>query len=77
MFFINLIVVFTIVAFNRYGCWVRKDATFATYGLFGLIGMDWLALVVVFITDIFIGKIVVGTMLRKIQKIPISLGVLQ
>lgn len=77
LFFINLIVIFAIVAFNRYGCWLRKDATFATYGLFGLIGMDWLALIVVFLTDLIIGKIIVGNMLRKIQKIPISLGVLQ
>lgn len=77
LFFINLIVIFAITAFNRYGCWLRKDATFATYGLFGLIGMDWFALLVVFLTDIFIGKIIVKNMLRKIQKIPISLGVLQ
>lgn len=75
--FINLIVIFTITAFNRYGCWLRKDATFATYGLFGLIGMDWFALLVVFLSDIIIGKIIVKNMLRKIKKIPISLGVLQ
>ena len=75
--FINLIVIFTITAFNRYGCWLRKDATFATYGLFGLIGMDWFALLVVFLSDIIIGKIIVSNMLRKIKKIPISLGVLQ
>lgn len=47
------------------------------YGLFGLIGMDWFALFVVFLTDILIGKIIVESMMRKIQKIPISLGVLQ
>lgn len=77
LFFINLIVIFLITAYNRCGCWLRKDATFATYGLFGLIGMDWIALLVVFLSDIIIGKIVVGNMLRKIKKIPISLGVLQ
>lgn len=77
LFFINLIVIFTFTAFNRYGCWLRKDATFATYGLFGLIGMDWFALLVVFLSDIIIGKIIVENMLRKIKKIPISLGVLQ
>ncbi len=75
--FINLTVVFIITAFDRYGCWLRKDATFATYGLFGLIGMDWLALLLVAASDILIGVIVVESMLWKIKKIPISLGVLQ
>ncbi|WP_289420736.1 hypothetical protein [Thomasclavelia cocleata] len=75
--FINLAVVFIFTAFNRYGCWIRKDATFVTYGLFGLIGMDWLALLVVVLLDIIIGIMIVETMLRKIKRIPISLGVLQ
>ena len=75
--FINLTVIFIITAFNRYGCWLRKDAAFATYGLFGLIGMDWLALLVVVLLDIIIGMVIVENMLRKIKKVPISLGVLQ
>ena len=75
--FINLAVVFIFTAFNRYGCWIRKDATFVTYGLFGLIGMDWLALLVVVLLDVIIGIMIVETMLRKIKRIPISLGVLQ
>ena len=72
--FINLAVVFIFTAFNRYGCWIRKDATFVTYGLFGLIGMDWLALLVVVLLNIIIGIMIVETMLRKIKRIPISLG---
>ena len=75
--FINFIVIFIITAFNRYGCWLRKDSTFATYGLFGLIGMDWLSLLVVILSDIIIGIIIVENMLRKIKKVPISFGVLQ
>jgi hypothetical protein len=75
--FINLIVMFLITAYSRYGCWLRKDTTFVTYGLFGLIGMDWFALLVVFLSDIIIGIIIVENMLRKIKKVPISLGVLQ
>lgn len=77
LFLINLVIVFAITAFNRYGCWLRKDATFATYGLFGLIGMDWLSLLAVVFTDIIIGVIVVECMLWRIKKVPISLGVLQ
>lgn len=75
--FINLIVMFLITVYSRYGCWLRKDATFVTYGLFGLIGMDWFALSVVFLSDIIIGIFIVENMLRKIKKVPISLGVLQ
>ena len=75
--FINLMVIFAFTASNRYGCWLRKDATFVTYGLFGLIGMDWLALLVVAFSDVVIGIIIVENMLREIKKVPISLGVLQ
>ncbi len=75
--FVNVALIATFTAFNRYGCWLRKDATFATYGLFGLIGMDWLALLLVVVSDIVIGIIVVESMLWKIKKVPISLGVLQ
>lgn len=77
LFFINLIVLFLITVYSRYLCWLRKEASFVTYGLFGLIGMDWFALLVVFISDIIIGIIIVENMLRKIKKVPISLGVLQ
>lgn len=75
--FINLMVISVFTASNRYGCWLRKDTTFVTYGLFGLIGMDWLALLVVVLLDVVIGIVIVENMLRKIKKIPISLGVLQ
>lgn len=75
--FINAAGILIFTAFDRYGCWLRKDAAFATYGLFGLIGMDWLALLSVVASDIIIGIIVVESTVRKIKKIPISLGVLQ
>lgn len=77
VFLINLVIVFVFTAVNRYGSWLRKDATFATYGLFGLIGMDWLALLFVVVFDFIIGIIVVECMMWKIKKVPISLGVLQ
>ena len=77
LFLINLVIVFSFTAINRYGCWLRKDATFVTYGLLGLVGMDWLSLLVVVASDIIIGIIVVESMLWRIKKVPISLGVLQ
>ena len=74
---VNITLISAFTAFNRYGCWLRKDATFATYGLFGLIGMDWLALLLATVSDIVIAIIVVESMLWKIKKVPISVGVLQ
>ncbi len=74
---VNVTLISAFTAFNRYGCWLRKDAAFATYGLFGLIEMDWLALLLAAASDIVIGIIVVESMLWKIRKVPISLGVLQ
>ncbi len=77
LFFTNLIVLFIITAYSRYGTWIRKDASFSTFGLFGIIGMDWLALGVVLFFNIIIGIIVVEIMLWRIKRVPISLGVLQ
>lgn len=77
LFSINLIVLLFITAWSRYGVWLRKDASFATYGFFGLIGMDWLALLAVLLSDMMIGIIIVEIMLWRIKKVPISLGVLQ
>jgi len=77
LFFINLIILFIITAYSRYGNWIRKDAFFSTFGLFGVIGMDWLALLAVLFFDIIIGIIIVEIMLWRIKKVPISLGVLQ
>ncbi len=77
LFFINIMVLFLITAYSRYGSWLRKDAALATYGLFGLIEIDWFSLLIVFLSDVIIGMIIVEIMLWKIKKIPISLGVLQ
>ncbi|QSZ27571.1 peptide ABC transporter permease [Aceticella autotrophica] len=77
LFFINLIILFIITAYSRYGNWIRKDASFCTFGLFGVTQMDWLALLVVLFFDIIIGIIIVEIMLWRIKKVPISLGVLQ
>lgn len=74
---INLIVLFIITACSRYGTWLRKDASFSTFGLLGVIGMDWLALLAVLSFDVIIGIIIVEIMMWRIKKVPISLGVLQ
>lgn len=77
LFLINLIVLFLITAYSRYGTWIRKDALFATFGVLGVIGMDWLALLAVLIFDTVIGVMIVEIMMWRIKKVPISLGVIQ
>lgn len=77
LFLVNIVALFTITAYSRYGNWVRKDASFSTFGLFGIIEMDWLSLSTVLLMDIILGIIIVEIMLWRIKKVPISLGVLQ
>ncbi|MBM7602604.1 hypothetical protein JOC75_000574 [Metabacillus crassostreae] len=76
LFSINLAILFAITAFNRYGFWLRKDTMFATYGIFGLISMDWIAFVIVLFIDFIIGFTIVELTIKKIKRIPISVGVL-
>lgn len=77
LFFMIQAILFGITAFDRYGFWLRKDSTFATYGIFGLISMDWFAMLIVLIIDFIIGFTIVELTIRKIKSIPISVGVLQ
>lgn len=76
LFSINLAIVFVITAFNRYGYWLSKDSSFAVYGIFGLISMDWIALLIILLIDLIIGFLIVELTMRKIKSIPISVGVL-
>ncbi len=77
LFLINLLVLFLITAYLRYGAWIRKEAFFATFGFLGVIGMDWLALLAVLIFDAVIGTLIVEIIMRKIKNVSISLGVIQ
>lgn len=77
IFGINLIILFAITASSRQASWVRKDPTFCTFGLFGIIGMDWLALLTVLLFDVIMGVFLVEILMWRIKKVPISLGVLQ
>jgi hypothetical protein len=77
LFSINLAALFVITAFNRYGFWLSKDSMFATYGVFGLISMDWFALLIVLFIDLVIGLAIVEITIKKINSIPISVGVLK
>lgn len=55
---------------------IWKDSIFATYGIFGLISMDWIALLIVLFIDFIIGFTIVELTMKKIKDIPISVGVL-
>ncbi|KIL43205.1 peptide ABC transporter permease [Jeotgalibacillus campisalis] len=76
LFSINLTLLIAITAFNRYGFWLRKESLYATYGIFGLLSMDWIALLIVLFIDLIIGVTIVELTLTKIKRIPISVGVL-
>jgi len=77
LFSINLVILFGITAFDRYGFWLNKDPLSATYGIFGLISMDWIALLIVLFIDLIIAFVIVEITIKKINNIPISLGVLK
>lgn len=77
LFSINLIILFIFTTYSRYKFWLAKDSSFATYGLFGLIEIDWISLIIVLFIDILIGIIIVEFTMKKIKSIPISIGVLK
>ncbi|WP_245153926.1 ABC transporter permease [Jeotgalibacillus proteolyticus] len=73
---ITLALLFALIAFNRYGFWLGKANLLATYGIFGLISMDWIALLIVLFIDLIIAFTIVELTIKKIKRIPISVGVL-
>ena len=77
LLFVSWVAVFLCTVADRYRAWAEKITFFITYGVFGLIGMDWLALLVTMGFDIALAVMIVELMMRKIKKIPISLGVMQ
>lgn len=77
LFGINILILFLSTVYHRHSIWIRKDASFSTFGLFGLISMDWLAIGAALLFNIIIEILIVEIMMNKIKKVPISLGVLQ
>lgn len=65
LFSIILVIVSVITAYNRYGSWLRNDSTFATYGILGLISMDWMALLIVLFIDVIIAFVIVELTIKK------------
>lgn len=77
LFSITLAILFAITALNRSSAWSNKDSTFATYGIFGLISMDWIALLIVLFIDLIIAFTIVELTIKRIKSIPFSVGVLK
>ena len=72
-----LLAVLAMAAYSRYDAWQGKSAFLMTYGCAGLIGMDWLALLVALLLDLFLVTVVVQTISWRLRRVPISVGVLQ
>ncbi|MEK4699918.1 peptide ABC transporter permease [Solibacillus sp. FSL R7-0668] len=74
LFSVNLVILFGIIAFKRYSFWLNKDAILATYGIFGLISVDWIAFLIVLLINLIIGFVIVEITIKKIRKSPIPSG---
>ena len=74
---IALLAVFAMAAYSRHSYWRRKDAFLMTYGLWGMIRMDWLALVVASLFDFLLVAMLAQLITWRLRRVPISLGVLQ
>ena len=74
---IALLAVFAMAAYSRHSYWRRKDAFLMTYGLWGMIRMDWLALLVASLFDFLLVAMLAQLITWRLRRVPISLGVLQ
>ncbi len=77
LFSIITVIVYAVVAYGRHYEWIRKNPWFTTYGFLGLIEMDWIGLLTVIVFSVLMGVVIVETMMWRIKRVPISLGVLQ
>lgn len=68
IFSLNIIVLFVLISFNRYSFWLTKTSLSATYGLFGLISVDWISLFIVLCSNFMIGVFIVHIIMRKVKK---------
>lgn len=66
-----------LAAYSRYRFWQKRDVYFMTYGVGGLIQMDWLAMLVTLIMDIVVVALVSSILTSRLKRVPISVGVLQ
>lgn len=66
-FIIAAAAVFVINACYRYGFWRQKVTLYATFGLFGTTGTDWLSLAAALLVDAVAGMIIVNCIAKKIK----------
>lgn len=74
LFFVNIILLFIITACYRYDFWKHKEALAVTYGIFGLVSMDWYALLTVICVDFIIGVLMVEIIMKRVRSRTISMG---
>ena len=77
--FIALIITTIACALQRCSFWSFEDGdgVLATNGLFGMIGVDYISLLISFTINLIIAFIITKISIRIIKKVPISIGVLQ
>lgn len=73
-----LLAMLVMVTYSRQASWASKDASFMTYGFVaGLMPMDWIALLAAFVVNLLLIAVVVQSIVWRIKRVPISVGVLQ
>ena len=77
IFTLNILVVSVHSAMCRVIAWKSKNALVASYGFLGLASNEWLGVLAMILVDSLIGVIIVECIVKRIKKIPISLGVMQ
>ncbi len=69
---------FALATYSRQASWASKDASFMTYGFVaGLMPMDWIALLAAAVVNLLLIAVVTQTIVWRIKRVPISVGVLQ
>lgn len=77
IFTLNILVVSVHSAMCRVIAWKSKNALVVSYGFLGLASNEWLGVLAMILVDSLIGVIIVECIVKRIKKIPISLGVMQ
>ncbi|POA00528.1 hypothetical protein CD133_04415, partial [Staphylococcus massiliensis CCUG 55927] len=73
---ISSVILFILIAYNRWLHWVNKESNLATYNIWGLLDIDWYALLVVIGINLFVSIIIVELSILKVKRIPLSKGLL-
>lgn len=77
LFLIALLAVLDMAAYSRHGYWRKKTAFLMVYDVWGMIRLDWLALLVVSLFDLLSVVLVARLITWRLRRVSISLGAQQ